>query len=467
MKVAEIFRAWFEFCLECFLLGDDPYSGSILLQGPPKVGKSMFCRNFVRRSWILGRPLVYVTTDEEPDQLRGELVSMVGKKDDVRIVDCYTWRLGVEAKEGTFAASPADLSDLSRTMQKAMGDLDRPSVVVDSISSIALDAGEDSTLKYLRLLIPRIRTKRSFGLFTVSEGLHSPTFLNALRAIFDSIVEMKIGEGPHGVERLVRVFAAKAESPMGGGWTTFKVTEKGIVIGSPQWRRKVQWRDIVVDVERLTDYYRKRYLPLRDYYVPLLDRSSRYDARKVGRLEEVRRLAAIMFTDVVGYAALTQASEEVALELLEEHREILRPIIERYNGIEIKTIGDSFLVEFGSALEATRCAVEIQKVVGQRNRSLPQEKTLQIRIGLHLGDVIHSGGDIYGDAVNIASRIEPLAEREGICLSRQVRDQVYDKIGLPIISVGEHKLKNLRGPIEVYRLGLSGEERGSAERERG
>lgn len=251
-----------EFCLECWLIDTSQvpkqYAGSILLQGPPKVGKSMFCRNFVRRSEQIGRPLVCVATDEEPDQLFRELVSTGGKEDGFRIVDCYTWRLGEKAQEGTFAASSADLSDLSITMQKAIEDLDRPNVVVDSISSIALDCGEDPTLKWLRTQIPRMALKRSFGLFTVSEGLHSPTFLNALRTTFDNIIEMKIEESPHGLDRLVRIFASKAKSPIGGGWTTFQVTEKGIVIGTPAWRIKAQFRDIVVDIGRWIDYPNKR-----------------------------------------------------------------------------------------------------------------------------------------------------------------------------------------------------------------
>ncbi len=261
-----------EFCLECWLLdisgGQNPfasfkgmlssYAGSILLQGPPKVGKSMFCRNFVRRTKQIGRPLVYVTTDEEPDHLLRELVSIAGKEDGVRIVDCYTWRLGEKVKEGTFAAGSADLSDLSICMQKATEDLDRPNVVVDSISSIALDGGEDSTLKWLRTQIPRMRKKRSFGLFTVSEGLHSPTFLNAVRTTFDGIIEMKTEESPRGLDRLVRIFAARAISPIGGGWTTFKVTEEGIVIGTTLWRIKEQLEDTVIDVARAIDYLRKR-----------------------------------------------------------------------------------------------------------------------------------------------------------------------------------------------------------------
>src|SRR5437764_5430525 len=117
---------------------------------------------------------------------------------------------------------------------------------------------------------------------------------------------------------------------------------------------------------------------------------------------EQRRLAAIMFTDMVGYTALSQRNEPLALELLEEHRRILRPIFPRFNGTEIKTIGDAFLVEFQSALEAAQCALEIQRTLAKRNHDAPAERQIQLKIGIHIGDVVHRGGDVYGDGVNIA-----------------------------------------------------------------
>ena len=168
--------------------------------------------------------------------------------------------------------------------------------------------------------------------------------------------------------------------------------------------------------------------------------------------EGERRLAAIMFTDMVGYTALTQADESRAMELLERHNSIVRPYFANFHGREVKTIGDSFLVEFESALDALRCAVEVQSHLHDYNRTAGAGWKIALRVGVHLGDVIHRGGDVFGDAVNISSRIEPLADPEGICISRQVYDQVRNKFDLPLASLGEKTLKNVSVPAEVFKV---------------
>src|ERR1700738_2230662 len=109
---------------------------------------------------------------------------------------------------------------------------------------------------------------------------------------------------------------------------------------------------------------------------------------------EQRKLAAIMFTDMVGYSALSQRDDKLALELLEEHRDLLRKFFPEFNGTEIKTIGDAFLVEFQSALEAAQCAIEIQRTLAKRNHDVPAERRIEVRIGLHIGDVVHRSGDV-------------------------------------------------------------------------
>jgi adenylate cyclase len=159
-----------------------------------------------------------------------------------------------------------------------------------------------------------------------------------------------------------------------------------------------------------------------------------------------------MFTDMVGYTALGQRDESLSLALLEQQRELVRPILRRHDGTEIKTIGDAFLVEFLSALEAVRCAYDIQRAVREFNLAVSDEKRIHLRIGIHLGDVVESNGDISGDTVNVGSRIEQLAGDGGVCFTRQVYDHVHNKFEVPIESIGTRALKNVTTPIEIFRL---------------
>ena len=165
-----------------------------------------------------------------------------------------------------------------------------------------------------------------------------------------------------------------------------------------------------------------------------------------------RRLAAIMFTDMVGYTALGQRNESLSLALVEEQRKVVRPILARHNGREVKTIGDAFLVEFPSAVDAVRCAYDIQRAVREFNLSLEPDTRIHLRVGVHVGEVVESQGDISGDAVNVASRIEPLAEDGGACVTRQVYDLVRNKVDIQLSSLGPKSLKNVSEPMEVYAM---------------
>jgi adenylate cyclase len=161
-----------------------------------------------------------------------------------------------------------------------------------------------------------------------------------------------------------------------------------------------------------------------------------------------------MYTDMVGYTALTQSNEAQAMQVLERHNRLLRPFFPRFHGREVKAIGDSFLVEFDSALDALNCASEIQSYLHDYNVSSKEEWKIRLRIGIHLGDVIHKGGDVFGDAVNIASRIYPLAEPEGVCVSDQVFGQVRNKVSFLLEKMAPQSLKNVQFPVDVYRVAM-------------
>jgi len=160
-----------------------------------------------------------------------------------------------------------------------------------------------------------------------------------------------------------------------------------------------------------------------------------------------------MFTDTVGYTASTQADEGRTLELLRQQVELVRPLVALHQGREIKSTGDGFLVEFDSALKATQCAVSIQRRLYERNAE-GGLAPIRIRIGIHLGDIVQSGTDILGDAVNIAARIEPTAEPGGICVSGAVHEQIRNKIPDALERLAPTALKGLQVPMDIYRVVL-------------
>ena len=151
----------------------------------------------------------------------------------------------------------------------------------------------------------------------------------------------------------------------------------------------------------------------------------------------VRRLTAILAADVAGYSRLMGADEEGTHERLKAHlRELIEPKIAEHRGRIVKNTGDGFLAEFASVVDAVRCAVEVQRGMAERNAGAPPEKRIEFRVGINLGDVIVEGDDIFGDGVNVAARLEALAEPGGICVSRVVRDQVRDKLDLRLRGPG-------------------------------
>lgn len=172
-----------------------------------------------------------------------------------------------------------------------------------------------------------------------------------------------------------------------------------------------------------------------------------------------RQLAAIMFTDMVGYSQQMQKDEENALKLLEKQWEIVEPILNEFGGNRIKTIGDAFYTQFHSVLKALKCALEVQRILSSYNATRHFEEHVTLRIGIHLGDIEIKDGDAYGDGVNIAARIEPLAEPGGIAITEDVHRQVVNKIEYSFKPLGKPELKNIHQRFEVYQVILPWQDR--------
>ena len=166
-----------------------------------------------------------------------------------------------------------------------------------------------------------------------------------------------------------------------------------------------------------------------------------------------RRLAAILAADIVGYSRMMRGDEAGTLAQLKTHRiEVFDPHIADHNGRIVKTTGDGVLVEFASAVDATECAIKIQRSLARRNEDVPEGHRIELRIGINLGDIIVDGDDIYGDGVNVAARLEGLCDPGEVYVSAAVHDQVEGKINATLVDLGEHTVKNIDKPIGVYRV---------------
>src|SRR5271167_2657246 len=170
-------------------------------------------------------------------------------------------------------------------------------------------------------------------------------------------------------------------------------------------------------------------------------------------MSRTRRLAAILAADVAGYSRLMGADEEGTLERLKAlRRELLDPKIAEHHGRIVKTTGDGVLVEFASVVDAVRCAVEVQQAMPECNRGVAADDRIELRIGINLGDVIVEGDDLYGDGVNIAARVEALADAGGVFVSNTVHDHVRDRLPFLFEDLGEQQVKNIARPVRVYRV---------------
>ncbi len=171
-----------------------------------------------------------------------------------------------------------------------------------------------------------------------------------------------------------------------------------------------------------------------------------------------RRLAAIFAADMVGYSRLMEADEEGTIARQKAHRkELIDPKISEHNGRIVKLMGDGMLVEFASAVDAVRCAVDVQRTMAEREAEVPGDRRIHYRVGINVGDVVIDGDDILGSGVNIAARLESIADSGGICISRTVYDQVHSSVDEDFDDIGEQKLKNIAAPVSVFRINLGTE----------
>jgi adenylate cyclase len=180
--------------------------------------------------------------------------------------------------------------------------------------------------------------------------------------------------------------------------------------------------------------------------------TSAREMRGDGMSDTQRDIAAVMFTDMRGFTALMQSDEELTLQLLELKRRLAKPLLEKHRGRLIKTIGDAFMVEFRSAVDAVRCAVALQQALHDHNATVPAGRQLHIRIGIHMGDVLRSGDDLLGDTVNIAARVEPHADADGVSMTQAVYEQVRNRIEYRIEAQGIVELKGVAGETALYRV---------------
>ncbi len=278
---------------------------------------------------------------------------------------------------------------------------------LDDNTGIFLQYNDEKTCidAWRTAILPAIRARECPHFLAFPRGIASESFYTKFEALCDGIIDFKSEEVGGRVERFLRIRALRGKT-FDSRWQRLQLKANG---------------EVAICATTASP--------------------------------EGRRLAAIMFTDTVGFTESTHRDEAHALEMLRQQQDLIRPLVLDFHGREIKSTGDGLLIEFGSALEATRCAIEVQRRIFERNKA-PRVTPIQIRIGVHLGDVVQQGSDIVGDAVNVAARIEPVAEAGGICVSGAVREEVRNKLTNPLERLPPTILKGLQGPVEVYRVVL-------------
>ena len=371
----------------------------------------------------------YHTFTHSPSDVRSALTRLgldlgaLESDDTFRMWDSYAQQTRLAEPEKVGRAAPTDpidihTLDLKKWTESDVGEPERGiheadsrRLHLDDDTSILLHFNDEKTfLDHWRMhALPYARLHKLAVVHAVVKGVFSEAFYKQFESFCDGVLDFRTEEKGTSIEHSMRVKLMRGK-PHETAWQSLRLLEGGKVA--------------MVEA-----------------------RSGDAPGRK---------LAAIMFTDVVGYAEVAHRDEPLAIDLLNEQRRIVRAAVRQRGGTEVKTMGDGFLVEFASAIEAAKCAVEIQKTLLQRNASSGPDKQILLRIGIHVGDILKDGNDIVGDGVNVASRIEPLASPGGICVSQQVFDHIRNKLDAEVVRLGPRELKHLDEPVEVYEIVVGG-----------
>lgn len=383
-----------------------------------------------------GMKVDYHTFTHVPGDIRSSLEKLgldlktLEENDSFRIVDSYTIQTGIGEPEKTgrpFPGYTADVSSVNmddwtkadiKDAGEPVRESDKRRFHIDDDTSILVQYnGEAKVVSHFRTqTVPFARRREMSSLHSVLRGVYSDSFYAQFESFCDGVIEFKAEDSSQGLVHSMRIRAMRG-TPHDSSWKRIRLMDTG---------------EVTVDA---------------DPGSPEGAFAEENDA-----MQGERRLAAIMFTDTVGFTGLGQRNEALMMQLLNDQRRMMRPFFEKHRGREVKTTGDGFLVEFASALDAVRCALGIQGKLREENVTRPEETRILVRIGIHLGDVIHTGEDLAGDAVNIASRIEPLASPGGVCVSAQVYGSVLNKVECRFESLGAPTLKNVASPVEVYSI---------------
>jgi class 3 adenylate cyclase len=399
--------------MDGLLLGGLPRRSAVLLTSVPCDEKDNIVQGFCADA---PGTTVYVSSDVDRSMQLHKLYP------DLRLVVCSP-QAELLPRDSSIQVSRSldNISQIDDLVTHALETIpdESPRVFIQLVSDILLLHKEVTTRHWLADLLPRLRARHCTVFAEVNSGMHGAREMNALFDLFDGRLEIVEDDEIGQPVRFLRVVSLRGR----------KYLPQRATITSPA-----------------AEISFEEFKPIPSSAAPS---SVEYE-----QLMGERRLAAIMFTDMVGYTTLAQSNENRALAVLNNHNQLIRPVFPRFNGREIKAMGDSFMVEFDSALDATNCAIEIQRLVHSYNSSTQPEWRISLRIGVHLGDVVHSRGDVLGDAVNVASRIQPLAEPDGVCVSQQVYDQVRNKLAYQFTRLESRDLKNVQYPVDIYKIVL-------------